>query len=64
MSMIRPIKGSSVAADDAATLSDDIVDSDGNRRWNDEWNVGWIDDGHGARAVSHPLETGYELLDE
>ena len=46
-----------------ATISDDMVDPDGNRCWNDEWNVGWIDDGHGARAISHPLESGYDLLD-
>jgi hypothetical protein len=33
------------------------------RSWKDEWNVGWADDGRGARAVYHPLEEGYQLLD-
>lgn len=41
----------------------DISTVDGIRSWKDEWDVGWVDDGHGARAVSHPLEDGYNLLD-
>ena len=34
---------------------------DGVKRWVDGWGTGWLDDGHGARAVSYPLEAGYEL---
>ncbi len=33
------------------------------RTWKDEWDVGWVDDGRGARAMIHPLEAGYHLLD-
>ncbi|MBN2883752.1 MAG: hypothetical protein JXN10_09500 [Clostridia bacterium] len=33
------------------------------RSWKDEWDVGWADDGRGARVVYHPLEKGYQLLD-
>lgn len=32
------------------------------KKWKDEWDVGWLDDGHGARTTSHPLEGGYNLL--
>ncbi|MBD3385160.1 hypothetical protein GF407_09550 [candidate division KSB1 bacterium] len=32
------------------------------RRWRDEWNTGWEDDGHGARPVRYPLSDGYEAL--
>ncbi|MBN2851764.1 MAG: hypothetical protein JXQ23_03415 [Clostridia bacterium] len=34
------------------------------KKWFDEWNVGWIDDGHGARTFQHPLEKGYHLINE
>jgi len=30
--------------------------------WVDEWGTGWEDDGFGTKAVSSPLEGGYELL--
>lgn len=44
-----------------------IVDNSGDekvRKWVDEWKVGWIDDGHGARTAFHPLEKGYHLMNE
>ncbi|MBN2557588.1 MAG: hypothetical protein JXB33_02395 [Clostridia bacterium] len=34
-----------------------------NGTWKDEWSVGWLDDGHGARVTSHPLIDGYHLMD-
>lgn len=31
-------------------------------RWIDEWGTGWVEDGHGAKTESYPLEAGYEAL--
>lgn len=31
--------------------------------WVDEWGTGWEDDGFGTKAVSFPLEEGYEQLE-
>lgn len=58
-----------------ARLKDDILDIGStvhaaseivkkNRKisWKDEWGTGWEDDGHGLKAVYHPLFGGYELL--
>ncbi len=36
--------------------------TDGVTRWIDEWGTAWIDDGHGGRAVSFPLISGYDAL--
>ena len=38
-------------------------DQIGIEEWSDEWKVGWLDDGHGARTTYHPLEEGYHLLE-
>lgn len=38
------------------------VSRDGVRRWTDEWQTGWEDDGHGAKTESYPLENGYGAL--
>jgi len=35
---------------------------EGIKKWRDIWDVGWEDNGHGARVISHPLEAGYESL--
>lgn len=35
----------------------------GQTSWTDEWKVGWIDSGFGARVASHPLQGGYHLLE-
>jgi len=32
--------------------------------WLDEWGTGWEDDGYGTKAVTFPLEDGYELLSD
>ena len=37
-------------------------DGDGVRRWNDEWQTGWEDDGHGAKTETYPLIEGYDTL--
>ena len=34
----------------------------GVEQWTDEWSTGWLNDGHGGRAVSYPLITGYDAL--
>jgi len=34
----------------------------GVKRWTDEWQTGWEDDGHGAKTESYPLIQGYEGL--
>lgn len=35
----------------------------GIRRWVDHWGTGWVDDGHGGKTESYPLEAGYCLMD-
>ncbi|HNT87832.1 MAG TPA: uroporphyrinogen decarboxylase family protein [Candidatus Hydrogenedentes bacterium] len=40
------------------------VTEDGVTRWRDHWGTGWVEDGHGAKTEWHPLEAGYELLDD
>ncbi|HPO13627.1 MAG TPA: uroporphyrinogen decarboxylase family protein [Candidatus Hydrogenedentes bacterium] len=30
-------------------------------RWVDHWGTGWMDDGHGAKTETYPLENGYLL---
>lgn len=35
---------------------------DGVQRWTDEWQTGWVDDGHGAKTEFYPLSEGYHLL--
>jgi uroporphyrinogen decarboxylase len=37
---------------------------DGVSHWTDEWQTGWEDDGYGAKTILHPLQHGYEALDE
>jgi len=38
------------------------VNQDGVKRWTDEWQTGWADDGHGAKTETYPLMDGYDLL--
>lgn len=39
------------------------ITREGNKSfWFDEWDTGWEDDGFGTKAVTFPLEGGYELL--
>lgn len=40
----------------------EIVEQDGAQHWFDEWGTGWVDDGHGDKTESYPLEGGYEGL--
>ena len=40
-----------------------IDEKTGIRSWLDEWGVGWLDDGHGARAVTQPYRNGKNLTD-
>ena len=35
----------------------------GVKRWTDEWQTGWVNDGHGAKTESYPLIRGYRALD-
>jgi uroporphyrinogen decarboxylase len=37
-----------------------VEEHNGVRRWKDHWGTGWLDDGHGARVVTHPLADGYD----
>jgi len=30
-------------------------------RWVDHWGTGWMDDGHGGKTETYPLEAGYSL---
>lgn len=46
---------------DVARNAESPASRDGVTRWTDEWGVGWMDDGHGARPEIHPLESGYAL---
>jgi uroporphyrinogen decarboxylase len=41
----------------------DEVGQDGVRRWVDEWGTAWADEGLGGRAVGHPLQDGFRLLE-
>ncbi len=34
----------------------------GAKRWKDEWQTGWEEDGHGAKTEEYPLIDGYEAL--
>jgi uroporphyrinogen decarboxylase len=45
---------------DVAQNASEPVRTEGVTRWTDEWNVGWLDDGHGARPEVHPLANGYD----
>jgi uroporphyrinogen decarboxylase len=38
------------------------ISAAGVTRWQDEWQTGWEDDGHGAKTESYPLEGGYEEM--
>lgn len=37
-------------------------EGDGVKRWEDEWQTGWEDDGHGAKTETYPLVDGYDAL--
>ena len=41
----------------------DIRTKDGIKYWEDEWGVGWADNGSGGRVITSPLKGGYHLLD-
>ncbi len=38
------------------------VHVDGVLRWTDEWQTGWVEDGHGAKTETYPLAAGYESV--
>jgi hypothetical protein len=48
---------------DAARNSREPEMKDGVKRWVDEWDTGWADDGHGAKTESYPLLDGYGGLE-
>lgn len=47
---------------DSARNASEPVRQNGVKRWIDEWQTGWEDDGHGAKTESYPLNGGYEAL--
>lgn len=46
-----------------ARNSREPVVQNGVKRWMDEWQTGWINDGHGSKTESYPLMQGYCGLD-
>jgi uroporphyrinogen decarboxylase len=45
-----------------ARNSQEPIQVDGVSRWTDEWQTGWVEDGHGAKTDTYPLDAGYEKL--